>query len=231
MESNGPINRAGGPRSSASPVVVVHGLLLGVWAMRPLAARLREAGFAPTCFGYPTVRGSLAGNVTRLVTLIESLAEAPGQPARRVHCVVHSLGGLLLRHACAARPGLPLAACVMLGTPNRGSHVARRLSRLAGFRALLACGMSHGLGGDAPEWPAEVPVRVIAGTRAFGFGRVVPGLGRPNDGTVALDETRLDAAGKPLTLHQTHTGMLFSGQVAAAVVECLREGGGDGRAV
>ena len=39
-------------------------------------------------------------------------------------------------------------------------------ARLAGFRALLACGMSHGLGGDAPEWPADVPVRVIAGTRA-----------------------------------------------------------------
>lgn len=209
-------------RSGAAPVLLVHGLFLGAWATRPLAARLRGHGFAPSRFGYRTVSGHLQGNVSRLVACIESLAGGERDaPARRVHCVAHSLGALLLRHALALHPHLPVAASVLLGPPNRGSQVARRLSDVPGGTALLGCGLAHGLDGSAPDWPTDIPVRIIAGTRALGLGRLVPGLAVPNDGTVALEETRLAGVGEPLVLDETHTSMLLSARVAEAVAEFL----------
>ena len=142
--------------------------------------------------------------------------------------LAHSLGALLLRHALALHPQLPVAACVLLGPPNRGSHVARRLSAAPVGRSVLACGLAHGLDGSAPDWPAHVPVRIIAGTRALGLGRLIPGLAVPNDGTVALEETRLAGATEPLVLDETHTGMLLSARVAEAVAEFLAANAGPG---
>ncbi len=203
-------------------MLLVHGLFLGAWVMRPLAARLRERGFEPHRFGYRTVFGSAEGNIERLVARIEAIAGAERDaPRRHVHCVAHSLGALLLRQALACHPGLPVAASVLLGPPNRGSHVARRLSRLPGARVVFDCALALGLDGSAPAWPARLAVCIVAGTRPFGLGRLVPGLATPNDGTVALEETRLAGAGEPVQLDVTHTGMLFSARVAETVAVFL----------
>lgn len=209
---------SGASGTSSAPVLLLHGLFMGPWAMQPLARRLAGGGLRPRCLGYPTVRGTLAANIALVATALQASHAVPA------HVVCHSMGGLLLRHVLHAHPEVPLGRTVMLGTPNGGSHVARSLARLPALRALFACGMAHGLDGSAPPWPPGREVGVVAGIRPLGAGRLVPGLALPNDGTVALAETRLPGAPPPLALPVTHTGMLFSLQVTHHTLAFLNEG-------
>ena len=65
---------------------------------------------------------------------------------------------------------------------------------------------------------------VIAGDRAFGMGRLIGPLPKPNDGTVTVAETRLPGATDHIVLPVTHLSMLWSGAVADEVIAFLRDG-------
>jgi hypothetical protein len=52
----------------------------------------------------------------------------------------------------------------------------------------------------------------------------VPGIPRPNDGTVAVSETMLDGMTDHVTLPVSHFGMLLSSAVARQTVNFLRHG-------
>jgi hypothetical protein len=55
---------------------------------------------------------------------------------------------------------------------------------------------------------------VIAGNLSVGLGRLLGAHDRPSDGTVFLEETRLDGAAEHLELRVSHTGLPFSKEVA-----------------
>lgn len=203
------------PRERGAPVVLVHGLFLGGWSMRRLARRLADRGFRPHCFDYDTVAQGPLPNARALLRCLRRRA------APKVHVVAHSMGGLLLRHALALDGDVPIDRCAMLGTPNRGSAVARRLAAWPGFARMIANGMRHGLDGDAPPWPRGVELGIVAGSRPLGAGIVITRLAAPHDGTVAVEETALDGFAARWVLPETHTGMLRSRAVAEVVAEFL----------
>jgi len=66
----------------------------------------------------------------------------------------------------------------------------------------------------------------LAGKRSngFGLGRLIPGLARPNDGLVAVDETRIPAARDSLVLNISHSGMLVSRACTMAIANFLKRG-------
>jgi hypothetical protein len=49
-------------------------------------------------------------------------------------------------------------------------------------------------------------------------------MGAPNDGTVWLDETDLPGATDHLRVHVSHTGMVYSAEVARQVAAFLKDG-------
>ncbi len=57
-----------------------------------------------------------------------------------------------------------------------------------------------------------------------GLGRLLGRMPAPNDGTVWLDETDLPGAAEQLRVHVSHTGMMFSAEVARQVAAFLRDG-------
>jgi hypothetical protein len=66
---------------------------------------------------------------------------------------------------------------------------------------------------------------VIGGDRCIGIGQLVFGkLAQPNDGTVALDETRSTEVNRHLTVPHSHFGMIYSKDVAEAVCHFLKDG-------
>ena len=77
---------------------------------------------------------------------------------------------------------------------------------------------------DAPRWQGPTEVGVIAGDHALGFGRLIGHLPEPNDGTVAVEETRLDGATDHVVLPVSHTGLLVSEAVVGATVNFLSSG-------
>ena len=64
----------------------------------------------------------------------------------------------------------------------------------------------------------------MAGNLPLGLGRLLGGLSGPNDGTGAVDETRLDGAADHIALPVSHTSMLFSKRVAEQTTGFLRSG-------
>ncbi len=205
-------------------LVLIHGIWMTGLELRWLGRRLEACGFEVHYFRYRSRRASPAEQARRLARFLDRIA--PDQPP---HLVAHSLGGLLVLWLLKLYPQRPLGRILLLGSPVQGSSVAARLARHGLTRILLGRAWRKGLDGEVPRAAAAArEIGVIAGTQAIGMGRLIGGLPRPNDGTVALAETRLPQARQRIELPVSHFGMLFSGRVAEAVCRFLNTGRFDG---
>lgn len=204
--------------SPPDTVVLLHGLWMSGWAMVRQRGWLADCGYRVDTFRYATVRRALDDNARALAAHVRAL------PARRLHLVGHSLGGLVILRMLALAPDARIGRAVLLGSPVRGSGVARTLQRVRLGRAIL--GHSLPAWDDAihalPRWPCAVGM--IAGRIAFGAGLILKSDLGPNDGTVAVAETELPSFDDHLVLPVSHTGMLLSRRVAFATCRFLAQG-------
>ena len=198
-------------------VILLHGIWMRGIAMLPLARRLRSAGFLVDTLDYPSVVGSWDDSARRLA---EHWRERGPQ---NVHVVGHSLGGMLALHVAANFADLPAGRIVCLGSPLRGSAAASRMGRLPGGQWLMGQS-SPVLHEGLPAWQGQRPVGVIAGSTPVGLGSLLGVLKQPHDGTVGVEETRLDGIQAHQVVGYTHTGLAFSSEVAAMTVAFLRAG-------
>ncbi|HEX7080763.1 MAG TPA: alpha/beta fold hydrolase [Gammaproteobacteria bacterium] len=210
------------PSTNVGPgpaVVVVHGLWMPGWETWLLRRRLEAAGYRTYVFVYRTVEHGLDENANRLA---EFAAGIPGAP---LHFVGHSLGGVLILRLFQ-RHALPHAGrIVCLGSPLNGTHAGRVLEGTPfGRRVVGRCIRDLLTSGGCGAWTGPCEVGVIAGSLPLGLGRLLGGLPSPNDGTVAVDETRLAGAADHVVLPCTHLSMLWSPEVAEHVVRFLRAG-------
>ncbi len=199
-------------------VVMVHGIWMTGLDMSLLGRRIRSAGFSCRRFRYRSVRRSPVENAEQLARFLED------QAAETVHLVAHSLGGIVVLHLLNRFPQTRPGRVVMLCTPARGSGLARRLAGIPALRRTLGKSVDRGVLGGAPPWRGGRDLGVIAGTRFFGLGSLIGGVGKPGDGTVAVAETRLPGATDTCILHTSHTGVLFSRKAGQAVCRFLRTG-------
>jgi pimeloyl-ACP methyl ester carboxylesterase len=201
----------------AEHVILLHGVWMRGLTLFPLARRLCAAGYAVDIFDYASVFGDAAATRERLRARMREAG------ADRVHLVGHSLGGIVALEATRDARDLPRGHVVCLGPPLRGSSVARVLARLPGGRWML--GANHDALVDGVErWDGSRPVGVVAGRMPFGLGVSIGALATPHDGTVAVEETRLAGVSDHCTVEATHTGLLFSSDVAHRSIAFLRHG-------
>ena len=195
-------------------LVLLHGLWMPGASMRWMAGRMRDAGFDPQAFAYDTVSGGPDQAMPRLAAC---LREGPA------HVLAHSLGGLVALATLQREPGLPVGRVVCLGSPLRGSAAAAGIASHAW--GAFALGRSADLLRNGCGPCAEgVEVGVVAGRLPLGLGRFFGHLEGESDGTVAIDETRIDGMTDHVTVPASHTGLLFSTEAADQAVVFLREG-------
>ena len=105
------------------PVLLVHGYFCnrGIW--RPFARWLAERGHAVDSVNLEPVFGSIDDYVPLVEAAIERLRTRTG--AERVAVVAHSMGGLAVRAFLAQHGTAAIGAVVTLGTPHRGTWLAR----------------------------------------------------------------------------------------------------------
>ncbi|MEZ5447910.1 MAG: hypothetical protein R3E89_02420 [Thiolinea sp.] len=143
-----------------------------------------------------------------------------------VHLVGHSLGGLVALHLLAHCPELPPGRLVTLGSPIQGSQVARHIEHYWPLSSpLLGHSLEQGLSGQDVPLGCSREWGMIAGDKPVGIGWVTGGFhGKANDGTVAVAETLTSAQTAHCILPVSHTGMLYSTAVFAAIAHFLRNG-------
>ena len=199
-------------------VVVAHGLWMTGLEATLFRQRLAHRGFAVRQYHYRSMTALPEDVVAGLKAEVLSLPPP-------VHLVGHSLGGLLLLRVAAAHPELPLGRIVLMGSPVNGSRAARAFAALPGASIFFGSLAGHELLREtAPRWPGPAEVGVIAGSHSLGFGRFIGHLPLPNDGTVAVEETRLDGATDHVVLPVSHTGLLVADEVVDATVSFLNSG-------
>jgi len=200
-------------------VVLIHGIWMNGWEMLYLRRRLQGCGFVCHRYHYQSLVQTPQISAARLAAFVKTI------DADIVHLVAHSMGGIVVLHLFERDPQQKPGRVLMLGTPIKGSVVARRVHRFVVTRPLLGRSFRRGLLGDVPRWKGGRELGMIAGSRGIGIAALVfGGLQRPNDGTVALSETQSPTIDVHLTVPYSHVGMLFSSRVAQAVCRFLRDG-------
>jgi len=133
---------------------------------------------------------------------------------------------LVLKHLMHNYSDRRIEHVIMVGTPLSGSDVAREFGKNeVTQKVVLGRSVKGGLLGGAPAWPKGRPLAMIAGDRGLGLGLLLNKPGSAiGDGTVFLHETRTDEVSHHHVVPESHSGMLFSPEVASAIVSYLEYG-------
>jgi pimeloyl-ACP methyl ester carboxylesterase len=191
-------------------VILVHGLWMSGFELGVLKHRLEAGGhYKGAAFSYPSLTGSMSDHVRGLLDF------ARAQKSEELHFVGHSLGGLVILRALQLTDDLPPGRAVLLGPPIQGCRAAQGVARLPFGKAILGAAVNEEVVECAPrEWSGHRDVGVIAGSMGLGLGRLFADLKTDHDGTVLVEETQLPGAKDHIVLSTSHTGMLFSAEVA-----------------
>jgi hypothetical protein len=201
-------------------VILVHGLWMSGFELGVLKRRIEaDPQFRAVAFSYPSLTGTMSDHVRALVEF------AREQQAERLHFIGHSLGGLVVLRALQLTDDLPPGRSVLLGTPSQGSRAAQGVARLPFGKMILGAAVNEEIVAWSPrEWGGRRDVGVIAGSMGMGLGRLFANLNADHDGTVLVEETHLPGCCDHLILPTSHTGMLFSAEVAEQAAHFLRDG-------
>jgi hypothetical protein len=207
-------------------LLLVHGLWRTPLSFLMLVRRLRQWGYSTQQFAYAAVAQPYEVIAARLADRLNQLA------THGPYAVIgHSLGGILLRSALLRNVQPAPRQLIMLGTPNRPPKLARLLGGHWMYQRLMGeCGVNLASSVFYDELPLPtVPYTIVAGT-AGPRGRWSPFGDEPNDGIVAVSETRIREDDPIMTLPVTHTFMMNNAAVQAVIrqVVTLETGGAPG---
>lgn len=106
------------------PVLLIHGVLCNGAVWRPLAARLREAGFGPLhALDLEPLATSIERYADQVARELLVLHEQSG--GERVAVIAHSLGGLVARAALRTLGASAFGPLITVATPHHGTAMAR----------------------------------------------------------------------------------------------------------
>lgn len=196
-------------------VILVHGLWLSGWSMRPLAWRLGRRGLDAHCHSYRSV-SSPFDHCAR------NLAATVAKPGDTTMLVGHSLGGLVVLRALQYI-NRERGRVVLLGSPIGGSVMARRMAMTMLGKWVLG-EAEETLCATAEAPPAGWEIGMVAGNLRVGLGAVLGGVAMAGDGTVALSETKAPWLTDHITLAESHSTLQLSHKVADLTADFLRGG-------
>lgn len=205
-------------KTTKETVVLVHGLWMHGWVMTLLALRLKSCGFHTVTFSYPSMSNSLSQNARLLSNFVADIT------ASHLHFVGHSLGGVLVMQMLSEFPDKRTRRVILAGSPCNMCYAANKLARSKLTRPILGRSILQLLEQKTLECPGWYEAGTIAGCKSFGVGRLLSGLPNPNDGVIAVEETKMLGACDQIVLNVSHTGILVSARVAYQVCMFLKYG-------
>ena len=213
------------PPEGAESVIVLHGLRRTPASMAILVARLEDAGYGVTSFGYSSTSEPMEALIDQLEAAVAlCCADHPED----VHFVTHSMGGVLVRSYLSQQPEPHNGRVVMLSPPSQGSEIVDAFADSPRLRALFVGPAASELGTDSAGIARKLgPVRfdlgIITGDKSLSpIGSwVIPG---PDDGKVAVGRANVEGSADFLVISATHTFIMNRADVAEEVTYFLRQG-------
>ncbi len=224
-----PHTPANGQSAAKHVIVLVHGLMRSSMSMKSMENALRKEGFQDTIrYSYSSSRRSIDDHATALQELLEDWPTST-----RISFVGHSMGNIVVRRLLgeleAKDPQQILNRCnamVMLGPPNQGAAISRRLAPTGLY------GIVTGKGGLqlGPRWQEfeqklatpNFPFAIVAGD-VTGNRIQNPLIEAGNDYLVTIDETKLDGATEFVTKPVIHAFLMKDASIHKFAAEFLRE--------
>ncbi len=210
------------PPMKGRAVILVHGIVRSSKSFSALEKRLRDEGFLVFGFDYPSTRISIPEAAEYLRSCIRSL-----EGVDEISFVVHSMGGLVVRSMLRQGGDRRFKRMVMLGVPNRGAEMADTLRKNPIYKAVFGPAgqqLVTGENGLPEKLPTpEFEFGVLAGARGTpkGFNPLIPG---DDDGTVAVESTRLPGAADFVTRPVLHSFLMFNKDCIEDTVRFLKTG-------
>ncbi len=194
-------------------VVVLHGLYMSGFVMRPLCSRLEKSGLKILNLTYNTLSPDRAAIFDKIDRFIG------GKPTA---LVCHSMGGLVARAYLEANSlqSRHVEKVITLGTPHKGSHIAKQMQQ-KGFEMLLKNSVEFLLSENG-DWPFNAKLYSIAGDLPIGLMPLIA-KGSVSDGTVLIDETKLNGMAEHKVFHLSHTSMIYSRQVMDYIIKLINQ--------
>lgn len=208
-------------------VILLHGLGRRASAMATMAHALEAEGFETWSTDYPSTTTPIDKIARRIARQIRGRF-----PKRQLHAVTHSLGGIVFRHLKDDR--LDWKRAVLIAPPNQGSAVAMALAHNPMFHLLAgpAGGALAGATKVSHPWPfPPCPFGIIAGTKQKALLNPTSWISHrifdpatEHDGTVAVEETKLEGMAGFVTVDATHTTITDDPQVQTLAIKFLKGG-------
>ena len=183
--------------------------------MTPMAKRLQKLGWEVENLSYP----STSTDKRRLFNTFDKIiSDGP------VLMVGHSLGGLVIKNYLTARKvsadKVPLV--ITIGTPHQGAEIAKDMDKF-NIQKLLGSSVQFGLLPDDFESSWHLPQKLIsiAGNVKLGARPLLDRVWRDgveeSDGTVSIEETKVQGMHEHIVVRQTHTSMVYSKSVVQLI--------------
>jgi len=192
-------------------VIVLHGLYMSGFVMKPLCHRLAKSGVKILNLTYKSRDPDSQQIFTQLDNFIAN---------KPTVLVCHSLGGLIAR-AYLEKSSLSsefITKVITLGTPHKGSSIAKQMHD-KGLDKLLKNSVEYLLSPNK-DWPFKAKLYSIAGDLPLGLMPILE-RGSESDGTVLLDETKLKGMAEHKVFHLSHTSLIYSRQVVNYIQDIL----------
>lgn len=185
-------------------IIILHGLYMHGLVMKPLGDELRKLGYRTKIISY----NSVAINERRVFAAIDAALDR----TKTNILVGHSLGGLMIKHYLRDRQPSPslVSHVVTLGSPLRGASITDKIHSL-GLKKILGNSPDYGLDEHDDQWDYAQKLGSIAGTLPVGVrSLLIWDDSLQSDGTVTVDETKIDGMTDHIEVKSSHTSMIYS---------------------
>ena len=201
-------------------VVLLHGLGRTFLSLAWAESRMSRAGFRPLNIGYPSRRRGIPELARHVADRL------PRDGGGRIHFLTHSMGGIVLRYLRSHALIENLGRVVMLAPPNQGSQLAQKLRTNPLYRLTFGpAGQQLGTEDESIPLelgPVDFELGVIVGNRPHNpLTHLIAGQ---NDGTVAVDEARVEGMADFLVVRCGHTFIMNDSTVLAETIHFFEHG-------
>lgn len=196
-------------------IIILHGLYMHGVVMQPLSQRLTKLGYRTEVLSY----NSVAIDEGKVFRAIDAALDR-----RQPNILVgHSLGGLMIKHYLASRQpsAQQISHVLAIGSPLQGASIVGKIQQL-GLGALLGNSASYGLQAHEDKWRFPQKLGSIAGTVPIGMRRLLMGNEPLSDGTVTVEETKIDGMTDHIETRTTHTSMIYNDYIARQIDHFIR---------